>query len=408
MVEFIASNAYRKLNELSIGSKRVNAAVCYWTMQPNEFGQEFLSAFCHKDSCLIVDIHSPTSIDSLAKFKQAGINLYLYLFQIVGKTEEPDSKGIPDHLMHAKVFVFDYESSEIKIWVGSHNGTRRALFGVNFEFASVITCERNSEIHINALQFINRIKRISTEFNQSEIDLYRMIQGGTTSDAFIELVDKHSAPLMASSMVSIFGKRDADYAQLQKVGKTVYLSVTNSASGDEVIYKASINQSGYLDKKNKASLKFDKRRYAVKNNSAIPDLELEQPIPNSLYTACRYFVTLKVEAQIIDQQAVEAPDGNIWVDVDKNRYLKGAEQPIIDEATIISENKESGKFRIQGVNLGQADNIFESEPISEMQRSLKVLSLSERIALPNHPLIRKRYLVNRDVTDFSISDGNAN
>jgi hypothetical protein len=400
MVEFIASNAFRRLNELSVGSVKIKAAVCYWTMPPNEFGPDFLAALRHKESCLVVDIHSPTSIDSLAKFGQAGANLYLYLFQIVGKTEGPDSKGIPDHLMHAKVFVFDYGSSDVKIWVGSHNGTKRALFGINFEFASVITCDRNSEIHLKAVNFIDRIKRISTEFKQSEIELYRMIQGVTTSEAFIEVIDNHSAPLMASSTVSIFGRRDADYTQLQKVGKTVYLSVTNSSSGDEVIYKASINQSGYLDKKNKASLKFNKRRFAVKNNSTIPDLEIEQPVPANLYATCKYFVTLKIEALIIDQQAVEAPDENIWIDVDKSRYLNGAVQPILDEAPVISENLKIGKFRIQGVNLGQADSIFESEPISEMQRSLKVLSLSERVALTDHPLIRKRILVKKNMSDF--------
>ena len=60
---------------------KINAAVCYWTMPPNEFCPEFLSALKHKDSCLVVDIHSPTSIDSLAEFNQAGANIFLYLFQ---------------------------------------------------------------------------------------------------------------------------------------------------------------------------------------------------------------------------------------------------------------------------------------------------------------------------------------
>jgi hypothetical protein len=47
--------------------------------------------------------------------------------------------------MHAEVLVFDYGRREIKIWVGSHNGTRRALIGLNFEFATAITCERGSK-----------------------------------------------------------------------------------------------------------------------------------------------------------------------------------------------------------------------------------------------------------------------
>jgi len=150
MIEFIASNAYRRLNELSVGSVKINAAVCYWTMPPGELAPAFIAALRHKDSSLVVDMHSPTSIDSLAKLNLAGVHVFLYLFQIVGKTEVADSKGIPDHLMHAKIFVFDYGTPEIKIWVGSHNGTRRALLGLNFEFATVISCERNSDLHLKA------------------------------------------------------------------------------------------------------------------------------------------------------------------------------------------------------------------------------------------------------------------
>jgi hypothetical protein len=393
MIEFVASNAHRRLNELAIHSIKINAAVCYWTMPSNEFCPEFLSALKNKDSCLVVDIHSPTSIDSLAEFTQAGANIFLYLFQIVGKTETPDSKGIPDHLMHAKVFIFDYGTNEIKIWVGSHNGTRRALLGLNFEFASVFTCERGSDIHLKALHFVERIQKISTKFKQSEIDLYRTIQGGNLADSFIELIDKKATPIGKQSVISIFGKREADYAQLQKVGKTVYLSITNSASGVECIYKASVSQSGYLDKKSISSLKLGPRRYAVKSDSSIPMLEVQQAIPSNLYSTCKYFVTLKVDAPIDDSKAVEAPDGNFWIDVEKNAYLIGAVQPIFDEALIVSDGHEIGKFRIQGVNLGQAEVIFSSEPISDMQRSLKVLTLSERCALPAHPLIRKRMLV---------------
>jgi hypothetical protein len=52
---------------------------------------------------------------------------------------------------------------------------------------------------------------------------------------------------------------------------------------------------------------------------------------------------------------------------------------------------------LQGVNLGQAESLFDSPPVSEMQRSLKVLNLSERRALATHPLIRRRILVEQDI-----------
>ena len=432
MVEFIASNAYRRLNELSVGSIKINAAVCYWTMPPSELSPDFLLALSGKDSCLVVDIHSPTSIDSLAKLNLAGANIFLYMFQIVGKTEVADSKGIPDHLMHAKVFVFDYGTNQIKIWVGSHNGTRRAMLGLNFEFASVITCDRNSDIHLKALRFINGIKNISSVFQQSEIDLYKTIQGGTTANAFIELQDSGSTPLVSRSFISIFGTRDTDYEQMQKVGKLLYLSITNTSSGVEAVYKASVEQTGYLDKKSKPSLKLGARRYAVKDIAGIPNLETHQAIPASTYTRCRYFVTLKVDGLVTDRVAVETPDGNFWCDVDKELYLQTVQQPISEEASAVAENREFGKFRtqtaqqhisnkasavwenheigkfrIQGVNLGQAASIFESEPISDNQRLLRVLNLKERKALPIHPLIRKRMLVPKVVTESEADSDSA-
>lgn len=393
MIEFIASNAYRRLNELSAGCIKINAAVCYWTIPPSDLAPAFLSALRHSDSCLIVDIHSPTSIDSLSRLAIDGAKVFLYLFQITGKTEVGDSKGIPDHLMHAKVFVFDYGSREIKIWVGSHNGTRRALLGLNFEFASVITCERGSDLHLKALQYVEGIRKISATFKQSEVDLYRTIQGGLQIEAFIELQETKASRLARGTVVSVFGTRETDYPQLQKVGKTIFLSITDSGSGAEVIYKTSVEQTGYLDRRAK-DIRFDPRRYAVKNSASIPVLEGRQAIPKDVYTGCRYFVTLKVQDTVQGQDAVEAPE-RLWTDIETDRYLNGAEQPIIDEAPIVSGNRDIGKFRIQGVNLDQAKSIFDSEPVPESQRSMQHAEFSERRELVAHTLIRKRVLVDR-------------
>lgn len=244
------------------------------------------------------------------------------------------------------------------------------------------------------MRFISGIRDISAVFKQSELDLYRTIQGGLQIDAFIELQEPQVLRLANRSVISIFGTREADYAQLQKVNKAIYLSITDSSSGAESIYKASIDQTGYLNKRRK-DLKFDPRRFAVKDGAAIPILELQQPIPPSIYTTCRYFVTLKIDSPVVEQDAKEAPDGSLWVDVETARYLRGAGQPILDEAAVVTGDGKIGKFRVQGVNLGQAESIFDSPPVSEMQRALKVLDLSERRALVTHPLIRRRILVER-------------
>ena len=95
---------------------------------------------------------------------------------------------------------------------------------------------------------------------------------------------------------------------------------------------------------------------------------------------------------------LEPSEGSLWVDVKTDRYLQGARQPIFDEAPIVTGDREIGRFRVQGVNLGQAESIFDSPPVSELQRSLRVLNLSERRSLGAHPLIRRRILVDRPVS----------
>lgn len=54
------------------------------------------------------DIHNPTSIDSLVSRKTAGVDVRLHLVSNTGKSDVEDSTGMPNHLLHSKVIIFDY------------------------------------------------------------------------------------------------------------------------------------------------------------------------------------------------------------------------------------------------------------------------------------------------------------
>jgi phosphatidylserine/phosphatidylglycerophosphate/cardiolipin synthase-like enzyme len=71
-------------------------------------------------------------------------NVYLHLYQLVGKNDVPDAKGMPDSLMHSKVYVFDDGSNTVQLWVGSHNATSRAMLGINVECAVLTSLEKAS------------------------------------------------------------------------------------------------------------------------------------------------------------------------------------------------------------------------------------------------------------------------
>ena len=397
MIEIITNDGIDRLNALSLNARNIQAAVAYWTYPPSSLSPAFAQALKAPDSYLIADIHSPTSIGSMAEFKRAGSNVYLYLFQLVGRTESADSKGIADHLMHSKVLVFDYGTDEVKIWVGSHNGTARALQGINFECAFLVTTKRDSQEHRQVIDHLEKIRRLATPFDLDDINLYRTLQGGLGADGFIELVDNEDAALTRKAVISVFGTGEADYQQLKKVGKKLFLSVSHTRSDKERLYRVSISQSGLFNPR-QAGVKFDARRYAHKASASIPTLEQQQAVPMSIYTACLFFVTLVIEEELMGQYAIEAPPDSPWSDVLADRYFESTRTNRADAREHDRNPLGKGNYRIQGVNRGDRSDLFETPPLTDRGVAFMRLGLLERQELPSHPLIRKRILIGSEGT----------
>lgn len=399
-VDVIERNGLEKLKELSERSESIQAAVAYWTLPESILGHSFIKAIAHIDGFLCCDIHSPTSIESLCSLSSIGGNIFLNLYQITGKTEVPDSKGIPDNLMHSKVYIFNHADNNATIWVGSHNGTFRAMGGINTECALTIETERSSDLYKNISAHVWRIKRLSERFRNEDSDYYKMLQGGAKCDQFIEVEDSSNTPLSRGTELSIFGSLMPDYEQLKKVGKKLYLSVINSSSGDERIYKVEINQSGLMKTAgNKANLSFNARRYAARTKYELPVLEPKQSVPKSVYDQAEYFVSLTIIEDLPETtKALEASLERPWFNVPPGKYLESIRGIERDSADLrIPMESPFGNFKIQSAMtrelITQRESSLERDDINPPSLLPCILGLEERRSIKNHKLIRNRILV---------------
>jgi hypothetical protein len=234
---------------------------------------------------------------TLAKFREKGANIRLYLYELGGgKTEVEDAKGVPNHLLHSKVFLFDQADNTAFAWIGSHNGTFRALQGINLECSNVIHLDKKSQQYADIEQHLNGIERVCRPFYFDEISEYQALQGFNAAEPTIEVVVASHTPLDLRSEITIFGSVARDFQELKTVDKELFLAVTDSATDTETFYKAEISQTG----KSPGQIRFSARRYAMRHGEKIPELQPSGSIPESIYKNAAYFVTLSIKYQMPD------------------------------------------------------------------------------------------------------------
>jgi hypothetical protein len=378
-LEVVTSNAAQRLGQLANQAQCLRAAVAYWTLPPRCLDPELIRALSHKGSFLCTDVHSPTSIDELAEFRKEGANIFLYLYSLSGKTEVKSAKGVPNHLLHSKVFLFDCLNDRAFAWIGSHNGTYRALHDINTECSVVVTLEKHSSHYEKIEAHLEAIRRKSTAFDLGDLEYYKMLQWQSDGDLTIEVEDVSRNFLQLNSKITIFGCVPRDFQGLKSVDKSIYLAVTNSDTEDETFYKATIDQVGNLDKGE--SLKFPARRYAMRDEQQLPELCSHGEIPEDIYKRARYFITVTIQGRLPKNTRgleVERRDV-IWEDSPIDVFLEDKEGANKSKTGLVSVDKK--KLRVK-------------QPASKMKVLCDMaMSFDDRKKLKDHALIRKRIIV---------------
>ncbi|WBY02798.1 hypothetical protein PE066_04460 [Ramlibacter tataouinensis] len=390
MSEVITTGADTRISELSGEFSRIRGAVAYWCFPHQRLSGAFLRGISEPGGYLCCDFHLPTSISVLAALKQAGANVYLHLYALVGRTEVPDSKGVPDNLMHSKVLVFESEGKdECAIWIGSHNGTARALLGLNFECASVIRCSRSSQTYASVIRHLEDIRARSTAFDLRDVDYYRSLQQQPEGIvACIEVYTESGAIPADGEEISLFGVNGEDYTHLRNVDRDGVLSVTDRRTGVEQLFSVQITQSGRLDPKRPMALALSARRIAF-HESALPELRLSGPVPPDVYRKAVFFVTLRVASLLADKVAVELPPRDQWVTVPLSSFMSAEPQ----KAPTATRGRDWPSGRAVTVQRARSRSDADAPVFQrELEVSMKALPLQERAALPRFSMVRKRLL----------------
>jgi hypothetical protein len=322
-------------------------------------------------------------------------NVYLHIYQLVGKNDVPDAKGMPDNLMHSKVYVFDDGSDKVKLWVGSHNATSRAMLGINFECSVLTTIEKSSLAYRQVIHHLQTIRRTSTLFNLDHVGRYRSMQGGWGADGFIEVIDRTGTLLVRGSEVGIFGNIPSDHQQLRKVGKRLYLALNQPSTGQETFYKVEITQSGLLNNsRSNAGLRFGDRRYALRFATRIPLLDVHQPVTTDIHRQSSFFVTLKVGDVLPSSTVVvEAPPEKVWSDITESEYFQSIRGENILPLEKTPTMRRRAGYKLQKPIDYVAERTVDNEESLRKAKAFMTSTLDEKMALKDHPLIRKRIIL---------------
>lgn len=357
-------------------SKLLQAAVAYWTINDNIMGCNLARALNHHSGFLSVDLHLPTDIDALAALSAKGANVYLYCEDI--PTQGASGHREPPHLVHSKMLLFWSEDRIAELWVGSHNWTNRAIFGLNVESSLVIRLRDSSSLFCDAAGYLEKIRRVCEKFDPSRVDFYKQLQQKSSNTIPVISLEAKNATSLDNSAIGFFGTDTDDLKQLGKIPLDVYIEAFDTDTGSPSAYPATILHSGLLSSSHKAAggISFSPRRYAFRKGRRFPFLLPENEVGTDVLKDAAYFLTL--ELRRLDS----------WVSLDYPTNKGASWEPEADEISPLL--KRLGAASKKALFAGKRAR--PKRPVRIDQDDTRALTLIERRALPEQRLVTRRIL----------------
>jgi len=353
------------------GSISIRAAVAYWTVQESLVSDKLVSLLASQSSFLCVDFHLPTNISELCALGKNGANVYLHLAKLPPRVV-PSGIGIPQHLLHTKMLLFDKPDNTSELWVGSHNWTPRALEGVNIEYSLVLCIQRHSALYRDAAEYLENIRgRLCRRVNPNWETYYLALQGQDEDTSLTIELEGRNASSLDNDRIIIFGTDPDELIQVNRVGREVYIAVDDSQTSREFVYPGKILQTGLLAASEVAArgISFSPRRWAFRRGKTFPELVMPSVPPPTVIDAAHYFIALslrpKVPVQLLEPRA-------------KDLWRLSADSPLtgrLDERAKRLFRKTQPCFQV---------------PSTEEHALSTPLMLEEKRLLKEHPLIMKK------------------
>ncbi|WP_165360854.1 phospholipase D-like domain-containing protein [Candidatus Chloroploca sp. Khr17] len=281
-------------------------AIAYWTVGPQYVSDVFPELLGRENSFLCIDFALPTSVAMLAGLAKASgqsltdPHLFLHLRSFKGQPEVTNAgRDMPQHLLHPKMFLIDRRDETAELWVGSHNWTKRAIGGLNFEATIVIHLLRQSPLYAEALAELEYMRSCCDAFDLEQAGYYLWLQGLVPEHLFFECEGKQVQALSDQRLL-LFGGNAEDFTDSDgvHVNRPVYLVVGDSQSGKIHPYKATIRtvslQQTDIAKLAHGQADITSARWLYRTDCSLPVLKQHDPEHVAELTQAAYCVDLQV------------------------------------------------------------------------------------------------------------------
>lgn len=285
-------------------------AIAYWCTEA-EIASKTLNVPLGDEGFLCTDVHLPTDIDILSRLHAGGANVLLHL-----RHPAPGPGGLrgqlPPHLLHTKVMLFDLADDMAELWVGSHNWTARALTGVNIEASLVLRLNRSGTMYASAIALLDAIRSQCEPFDANRVDYYKWLQEKSIGETvWVMEVRAEDPDALAGRRITIFLSTEDQYKYLKKVDKDLVLSAEGTTSRSDLLYEATIADSGHLKD---AGVSFDRRLYACHRGSGLPRIVGPSIPSTSELEGMRFWASVDIRTLLPpEREAVELPPAQRWI-----------------------------------------------------------------------------------------------
>jgi len=423
MIEFIPnaetkSSIKERLRDSLNECISMKAAIAYWTIS-REYLPELVSALSKPNSFACADIHLPTNIDNLAEFKKHGCDVYLHCYDL--------AKNIVNEqrlrsLMHVKSIVFEFKH-RTEIWVGSHNFTRKALDGINFELSTIIATEPNSAYQKQVEKYLELIRQNCEQYDLSKIGFYKKLQQEYDKDDecfVIEFVGYNIDNLLLDNTIQIISKDKSNFEKYKLINKKIIIHALDLSTKQEYVFDAVIINAGAIDYFNEKSygMTFSPRRYAIREKDMIPYLQKENTIDQKLLMNSAYFLNIQINKGIADVAVYIKPNKReqCWAYNKTSVHLERLEND--DKIELFGDclepikcanEKESvlQEFSLKSIVLNENQkflvDVYENDKYGIMYKSVSELEASDKFRISNK-IKRSSLIIKRIIKNIKGSD----
>lgn len=313
-----------QLKESLARATAVRACVAFWTLGPEELGDNFLELLQSGPSFICVDVHWPSDMDVLADFVDArAVSCYVFCRELY----EKGSLQARQSLMHTKMLVVDLPDGEAEVWVGSHNFTAKALKGTNREVSVIVPCKQSSPFYEQARNYLEAIRKEAVLFTIARLAEFKALQrngydaNGKKAALDILTVLGPEVESLPGKTLLLLGDNDDELANFPAAAKNEHFRVraANLEGTEDYVISAHVQSSGYIDELDELSfgIDFAKRPYAIRSGELIPYVSYrDEALGGARLKEFKYWVNIKLGdlvARGAELQPVKAPAPAKWV-----------------------------------------------------------------------------------------------